>query len=284
MFQTPTNNLILVWNQTKDYYKDYPEQESILLKRLPFKPFLNHPHPYETEIDFFHDDCIDVAIDYKKSGLNPLVLNMCDWDIAGGLVGSGASTQEEECFRRSNYYKHLRTDDFYPLESIDTIISNNVEYTRHGFRQGYVSMKEPVLLDMVAAPCITFPLVNNFSKKRKMIDEVEVHLFENKIRMLLYAGIENGNDSLVLSAWGCGAFGCPPGHVGFLFRKIIFENAGLFKKIAFAILGTNYTLFQEGFLQEGDDYAGDESEGSVNLDDRYESDSEFKGIKVEKLP
>lgn len=284
MFQTPTDNLILVWNQTKEYYKDFPEQESILLKKLPFKPFLNHPRPYETEIDFFHDDCIDIAIDYKKSGLNPLVLNMCDWDIAGGLVGSGALTQEEECFRRSNYFKHLRTEDFYPLESIDTIISNNVEYTRHGFRQGYVSMKEHVLLDMVAAPALTFPRMNNSRTKRRMIDKEEIHLFENKIRMLLYAGIENGNDSLVLSAWGCGAFGCPPGHVGFLFRKIIFENAGLFKKIAFAILGPNYTHFQEGFLQEGDNYVGDETEDGLVLDERYESDSEFKGIKVEKLP
>ena len=51
-------------------------------------------------------------------------------------------------------------------------------------------------------------------------------------------GIENGNDSLVLGAFGCGAYKLPPEEVAPLFHKVMeepeFKNK--FKCIVFAIL------------------------------------------------
>jgi uncharacterized protein (TIGR02452 family) len=267
MFQIPTKDSMLVWNQTKKYYSSHPEHRSILLKELPLEEYQNFPRTYETEITFNQDDCIDVAIYYKTiKGLNPLVLNMCDWDVAGGLVGLGAHTQEEECFRRSNYFKHLRTDDFYPLEAIDTILSRNVEYSRHGSKMGYISMNTPVYLDMVAAPALEFPRIN--PETNQMCDPEEIKLFEDKIRMLFYTGMKNGNDCLVLSAWGCGAFGCPAYHVGHLFRTITNECAGMFKQITFAILGNPFQDFHEGFVQDEDDFNYEIMEqGDINTSD-----------------
>lgn len=65
--------------------------------------------------------------------------------------------------------------------------------------------------------------------------------------MLLFAGYETNADTLVLSAWGCGAFRCPVHHVAQIFRKVLEEHAGLYPTIVFAIHGPNFTWFKEAF-------------------------------------
>ena len=59
-----------------------------------------------------------------------------------------------------------------------------------------------------------------------------------KITHFLRAAKLNGADCLVLSAFGCGAFGNPPGHVAEIFRSILFadEFAGQFRLVRFAII------------------------------------------------
>jgi len=81
---------------------------------------------------------------------------------------------------------------------------------------------------------------------------------KRKIRVILAIGLENGHDSLVLSAFGCGAFciisfalvgrgrrlkypspGNPPGHIAQLFKEVITQEFnGCYKHITFAIYGT----------------------------------------------
>ena len=80
----------------------------------------------------------------------------------------------------------------------------------------------------------------------------DIETMEQKLRLLFWIGAKEGNDVLVLSAWGCGAFGCPPRHVAEICKKISQEQTGLFKKVVFAIIGhnflsNNYTVFQEVF-------------------------------------
>jgi len=56
-----------------------------------------------------------------------------------------------------------------------------------------------------------------------------------KIVTLLAVAIENGHEAIVLSAFGCGAFRCPPLHVAKLFYEALQELGGGFKKVVFAI-------------------------------------------------
>ena len=72
-----------------------------------------------------------------------------------------------------------------------------------------------------------------------------------KIRHLFDIALENGNDSLVLSAFGCGAYGTPPKEMARLFHEVIeserYKTA--FKKRGFAIItlpSTNGTHNPEG--------------------------------------
>ena len=240
---TPIYDRVLVWTRTQDYYKDTPLKSSRVVHSFEDMGILT-PYYKTTQIMFDNDDCIDVAIRYKREGHRVLLLNMADWKVAGGLVAMGAGTQEEECFRRSNYFKHLHKS-YYPLKELDTIVSTNVEYAFHGQKKGYVKMDHPETLDMIAAPAPQYPEVT--ADDMFFSNPKDVELLENKIKMLLFAGYETDADTLVLSAWGCGAFRCPVHHVAKIFRKVLEEYAGLYQTIVFAIHGPNFTWFKEAF-------------------------------------
>ena len=55
---------------------------------------------------------------------------------------------------------------------------------------------------------------------------------------MLRIGLLNGHDSIVLGAFGCGAFHNPPKHITRLFHEVIDEKEfqNKYKLIAFAIL------------------------------------------------
>lgn len=63
-------------------------------------------------------------------------------------------------------------------------------------------------------------------------------MIKNKIRTILRIGLQNGHDSLVLGALGCGAFCNPPQHIALLFHETLNEHefANKYKHISFAIL------------------------------------------------
>lgn len=74
---------------------------------------------------------------------------------------------------------------------------------------------------------------------------------KDKIRTILRIGIDHGHNALVLSAFGCGAFGNDPYVMASLFLEILhepeFEYA--FRKIVFAIIDDhnskgNYAAFK----------------------------------------
>ena len=240
---TPTFDRVAVWQRTKMYYKDTPLKSSLVIHGFDE---VKEPVPrYDsTQIMFANDDCIDVAIMYKRQGHKVLLLNMADWAFAGGLVDAGAGTQEEECFRRSDYFKHLH-QSYYPLKSLDTIVSTGVEYGFHGQKQGYVQMDHPDTLDMIAAPALRYPDITGDHMFFK--DPKDIQLFEDKIKMLLFAGRTTDADTLILSAWGCGAFRCPVHHVAQIFRQVLSQYGGLYETIVFAIHGPNFEWFKDSF-------------------------------------
>ena len=232
---------ITVWKHTKERYKDSPVWPSYKFTEMPARPNKRYA---STVVDIIKRDMIDEGVEMKSIGLNPLVLNMADWIRAGGCVDAGSGAQEEECFRRSNYFRTL-VQDLYPLGNLDTIISKDVEYYRNGAALGYTYMPTTVKLDMIAQPALQCPQITRDQKF--LAYEADIALFEEKIHMLFRVAALQGNDSLILSAWGCGAFGCPPYHVAKMFKKILAEYDGVFNEVVFAILGQNYELFKKSW-------------------------------------
>jgi len=163
----------------------------------------------------------------QKAGYNPLLLNMSDIEVPGGAVDAGSGAQEENLFRRSNYFLHL-TERFYPLKGKQAVYSKDVLVFKTDDHSGYQLMKQPRPISMIAIPAIRFPnLPMSFEN---------INLMKDKIRMIFNVAHYQNHDSLVLSAFGCGAYGNPPRVIATLFKEVIEEYNQSFNIIAFAII------------------------------------------------
>ena len=70
----------------------------------------------------------------------------------------------------------------------------------------------------------------------------------NKIRTIYRIALDNGHESLVLGAWGCGVFKHNPKQIAQMFLQILEESEfkNKFKEVCFAVLGeSNYNGFKE---------------------------------------
>jgi len=240
-------DLVEVWEKTKAHYYETPDQESIVIHDVPIQQLQRIPKRFpETTTEFVKGDCVDEAIRLVTLGYNPLLLNMADWFYAGGCVDVGEVTQEEELFRRSNYFKHLH-QKYYPLKKFTTIYSKGVEFSRLGPKEKYVWLpkSERVLIDCIAAPALNNHPMTPDNDSFLHLKDAET--MKKKIKILFHVAAKQGNDSLVLSAWGCGAFNCPVKHIAQLFHEVIQENGGVVKHISFAVLGRNFEKFMECF-------------------------------------
>ncbi len=116
-------------------------------------------HSHEpAKIKVLNSDCLEVGLDLKRKGFNPVVLNMacatCPGTVfrnsnsffQGGGYKSGAGAQEEDLFRRSNYVQSLEDPDHldserswkYPIPEFGGVYSPSVFVFRSGGPSGFV--------------------------------------------------------------------------------------------------------------------------------------------------
>ena len=202
---------------------------------------------YETEIKVINIDCLYEAKEMIDNGLNPAVLNMASFHTPGGGVLKGSSAQEEDIFRRSNIFKSLyqfssiglefgieQREERYPLQmNFGGIYTPSVTVFKGGKDVDYQLLEEPFHVDVITLAAVKNPPLDN----GKIVSWAEITI-KNKIKQILDIALENGNDSLVLSAFGCGAYGTPPEQMAMLFADVLAseEYQGLFKVIHFAII------------------------------------------------
>jgi uncharacterized protein (TIGR02452 family) len=100
-------------------------------------------------------------------------------------------------------------------------------------------MKRRQNISIIASPAINGPKtdynITNYTDKH------QIKQTKDKIKMMFKIAYQNNHDSLVLSAWGCGAFKNPPQAMAQLFKEVIEEYNGCFKEIVFSILQMNKT-------------------------------------------
>ena len=202
---------------------------------------------YETEIKVINIDCLYEAKEMIDKGLNPAVLNMASFHTPGGGVLKGSSAQEEDIFRRSNIFKSLyqfssiglefgieQREERYPLQmNFGGIYTPSVTVFKGGKDVDYQLLEEPFHVDVITLAAVKNPPLDN----GKIVSWAEITI-KNKIKQILDIALENGNDSLVLSAFGCGAYGTPPEQMAMFFADVLAseEYQELFKVIHFAII------------------------------------------------
>ena len=211
--------------------------------------------PVQTQTRLIYGDTINVAIQMKEDGFNPCVLNFASEVHAGGGWLKGAIAQEEALFLRSTYDMSLsdrmRIDKkrrwSYPIPTLGGIYSPKVLVFRDDENNDYKvwKYKDCVYLDFVAVAAIRQPKL-----KSGHFSERDANITREKMKTIFRIAYLHGHDSLLLGAFGCGAFYNPPEDVASLFLQVMNdpEFKDRFCQINFAILDNsrsdNYTVFK----------------------------------------
>lgn len=217
-----------------------------------------------TETGCINTDCVDLAKHLIDNGYNPAILNLASAKRPGGAYDLGLSAQEESLCRSSNLslslyqygdpkYKNIRQSGVdtkeigYPLNiNYGGIYTPNVTFFRYGKSDLYVLREDPFKCDVITVAALSFSGRTDFSYADEMSfrsanggftpEGEEIML--NKIRTIFRMGVEHEKDSLILGAFGCGAYKLPVPDVVRLFRAVMeepeFKNK--FRLIVFAIM------------------------------------------------
>jgi uncharacterized protein (TIGR02452 family) len=204
------------------------------------------PGNFQTKISVVSQDCLYAAKDLHKEGSNPIILDNANAIHPGGGYLRGARAQEEDLCRRSalgvaiDSVHGMQAKNFFPLNPQEApaagIYVPNAPVFRAGPDQHYQYLNEPfeVAFAVLAAPCL--PALQKVEGRLRLKDG-DAHLVRERIRTMLEMAYVNGHRSVVLGAFGCGAFCNPPDHVAEIFNEVIHsEYPGCFEEIVFAIL------------------------------------------------
>ena len=201
-----------------------------------------------TIIEVTEKDCLKETVRLSKEGYYPAVLNMASRQNPGGGVLKGSRAQEESIFRRTNIFRSLyqfapyagefgveKSELQYPLDpNFGGVYTPNAVLFRDSERQGCKLLEKPEYINVISVAAMNRPEIDSKGKiSSHLVDGVK-----NKMRTIFRIALKHRHDSLVLGAWGCGAYRNPPRHIASLFHEVLnepeFKNK--FRKIVFAII------------------------------------------------
>ncbi len=188
----------------------------------------------------------NAAKEYINLGQKVVVLNFASAVNPGGGV-NGAMAQEECLCRSSNLLPCLKQQylmkDYYMPHRIanNPMYSDKVIYTENVtvFKTDDVLPKimpsnEWFNVDVITCAAPNLRNVENINEDRLF------SILCRRIDMILNTALIHKMDTVILGAWGCGAFKNPPETVAKAFKKIIDEKyQTAFKNIVFAIKNSN---------------------------------------------
>jgi uncharacterized protein (TIGR02452 family) len=187
----------------------------------------------ETRIQATNETTLQAGIRLLKNSSKVLALNFANGVSAGGGFLHGARAQEECLCRSSGLYLTLKGDPMYEAhakrsapDSTDwAILSPDVPVFRS---DDGTTLDAPYLLSFLTCAAPYAPTIG----KAKSAE-----LMKSRIHRVLEIAASYGYDSLVLGAWGCGAFDNDPVEVAKSFKiGLTNEFSGCFKEIVFAIV------------------------------------------------
>lgn len=181
----------------------------------------------------------------KNQEMHIAALNFADAIIPGGCVEYGAPTQEENLCRCTNLYESL-TDavEYYYWNSLakNRVYTDAVIYSPNVvcFKDDITYAKlRPRQFDIITCP----------SPAKRVKNDVLEHRIEGIIKI----AVVNRVNTIILGAWGCGAFQQDPYNMGQQFAKVL-NKYNYFDNVVFAIRPSsagwaeeNKTVFEEGF-------------------------------------
>lgn len=210
-----------------------------------------------TKTGVMNADSFDVAEKLISEGMNPAVLNLADAYSACGMLTKGSKAQEESLCRTSTLSRSLY--QYFDKKFADLV---NVRFVESAYpmdiRNGGIYSPEVTvfrraddwfrLLDKPFKVGVISVAALDFNEKHGKNLEYEslvggftpegLEIMKEKVRTIYRIGLDNGHDSLVLGAFGCGAFNLNPSTVAGIFSDILEEDEfrNMYKAVYFAIL------------------------------------------------
>ncbi len=206
-------------------------------------PYLNASNfvpKFKTNIQVINGLVLDVTQQLVSQGnTNIMVLNLASSYNPGGGVTGGAVAQEEDLFRKTNYFLSLPRK-FYPLPKGNVIYTDKVYVVKDN---KFNDIDEPYPVSMLAAAAIKDPIIF----KGKYTQE-DYNVMKTTIENIFKVAYLHCKETLVLGALGCGAYNNPPIIVASIFNEYLKKYDGCFKNIVFAVYSkhdNNFKLFNK---------------------------------------
>lgn len=196
----------------------------------------------ESEVTVVKSDSVSALYDFHEG--KTAILNFASFKYPGGAYLTGSTTQEEMLCAESTLFPVLLgfKEEFYEphkskeisnscLYNSDTIYSPDIVFTRNG--------------NFIKADVITIAAPNLRMKEQYKVSDKEAYIaMKDRIETIFNIASDNKVETLILGAFGCGAFKNDPKIVSELFKKTI-EHFSI-KSIIFPIPpGNNYEIFNK---------------------------------------
>ena len=213
---------------------------------------------------------LEAAEEYAKQGKKVCVLNFASATNPGGGVVNGSSAQEECICRCTTLYPCLNNDDlwteFYkphrkaanPLYNNDCVYTPDVCVFKSDINFPELLTRDKwwkVNILTSAAPNLRERPSNQMNphagyKQAKLTPTELETLLTSRIRRIFDVAVANGNEVLILGAFGCGAFRNPPEIVAKVFYNVMQDYLFYFDTIEYAVYHTerevaNYEAFKK---------------------------------------
>ena len=214
-----------------------------------------------------------VAKASKETGHIYAALNMAHNRVPGGGVLDGMPAQEENMFRRTDCYRdhigHTKTEAGYEIYTDEMSTTVDSAYFARSPRvcikgpetqdatgkmagDGYQALKDSELFEFHELRSAAVDLRTEVHGQFRNPTETDKQSMRNKIDAQLDTAISNNQRHLVLSAFGCGAFGWDAAIVADMYHQAIEKRASHFDDIQFAIFNPGYghdnlAAFQKAF-------------------------------------
>ncbi len=186
----------------------------------------------------------------RYSGERVCVLNFASSTHVGGGVQTGAGAQEECLCRCSTlyftigddetkkkfhdtHYRHLRTRKMNSLYNDDCIFSPGITVFKSDTALPKL-LPENEWYNVDVITCAA-PNLNSRYDNIRISDKDLNELHKKRAKRILDIAVSEGEDVIILGAFGCGAFRNPPEVVAEAYREVIQNYIYDFKTIEFAV-------------------------------------------------
>lgn len=271
MFKKVKNqNLVEIFKETRKLSKTKFKGDTATAAKLTcvYHPdyFLDSPIPINLSktkppIEFISGGTVSTARAIKGDS-HLAVLNFADALVPGGMVLLGSSAQEENLCRCSNLYETLITSKcktkYYSINNELNKTSSGVYTHSVIYSRGVTFFRNDITYDELSP--LKFDVITCPAPSATLTPSHAYSVYVNRIDQIVGSAILNGVDTIVLGAWGCGAFHQDPRLVAKAFAYVLNAYANQFKRVVFAIrptYGTNNVTLETFYKVFIDNYVGE---------------------------